>query len=185
MTSQNKIEVIIDDIKYTLVADTEGDRTKRIAEYVDSKIASIREANSRLNQSMVYVLTMMNISGDFFDKREKYDQLVEESKEPIQRFQSISDEHEKVKQENIELEDAVEKLKDDLVTSLNTISDMNRRFTALKDENLKNVELLKSKDNHIKEISANLAKMQEEISKLEKLYQESVLRISTSQVKGV
>lgn len=179
----NKVEVVIDGIKYSLVADADGDKTQRIASFVDSKIKDTRESGSMLNQNMVYVLTMMNITGELFNKNDKYDNLVNESKEPIRRFQSISEEKEKLLEEKKGLEESVSKLKDDLVSSLNTISDINKKYSSLTEENKKNIDLADEKDIEIENLRDSIGKLQEESSQIQKLYQEAIKRIEAYQVK--
>ncbi|MDO5718394.1 MAG: cell division protein ZapA [Tissierellia bacterium] len=178
MVNSNKIEVVIDGLKYTMVADANQDKTIKIADYVDNKIASMRDANPKLNHTMLYTLTLMNVTGEMFEMKEKYDALVEESKEPIQRFRTISEEVEKVTSEKEELVSSIEKLKDDLVTSLNTISDMNKRYTSLDKENKNNIETIKSKNKQMTELNENMTKMQEEMSFLQKQYQEILKRVN-------
>ncbi len=177
MANPHKVEVVVDGIKYTLVADAEDDRTIRVASYVDSKIAETKSSGARLNQNMAYVLSMMNITGELFDMQDKYDSLVEESKEPIRKFQTISEEAERVSKEKEELEESVVKLKDDLVSSLNTISDINNRYSKLKEENESNLKVSEKKSQEIDELMNNLSLMQEEMSGIEKQYQEIVTRL--------
>ncbi|MDO5690484.1 MAG: cell division protein ZapA [Tissierellia bacterium] len=179
MNGSNRIEVIIDGLRYNLVAETNPDKTLKVANYVNAKILSIKEASPKLNQNMAYTLSMMNITGELFDMREKYDTLVEESKEPIQRFRTISEDIESMTKEREDLEASIEKLKDDLVTSLNTISDMNRRYTVLSEENEDNIKTIGTKNKQMSELGENLKEMQTELTTLQKQYQETVKQLET------
>lgn len=179
MSNSNKVEVIIDGIKYTLVADANQDRTVKVAKYVNAKIEDMKSSNPKLNQTMLYTLTLMNITGELFEMNDKYDALVEESKEPIQRFRTISEEVEKVTEEKDELISSIEKLKDDLVTSLNTISDMNKRYSSLDEENKGNIKTIESKNKQMSELNENMTEMQEEMSALQKQYQEILKRVNS------
>lgn len=177
MANQKKIDVIIDGMKYTLFADANQDKTVKIASYVDSKIQEMKSGNTRLNPAMLYVISLMNITGELFDMKEKYDSLVEESKEPIQRFKTISEEVEKMTKERESQDKAVEQLKDDLVISLNTISDMNKRYTGLDEENKANLETIAFKNKQLFELNDNMTQMQKELVSLEKKYQDLVKKL--------
>ncbi len=178
MSNSNKVEVIIDGIKYTLVADANQDRTVKVAKYVNDKIEEMKSGNPKLNQNMLYTLTLMNITGELFEMNDKYDALVEESKEPIQRFRTISEEVEKVTEEKDELVLSIEKLKDDLVTSLKTISDMNKRYSSLDEENKGNIKTIESKNKQMVELNDNMTNMQKEMTGLQKEYQEILKKVN-------
>lgn len=178
MSNSNKVEVIIDGIKYTLVADANQDRTVKVAKYVNDKIEEMKTGNPKLNQNMLYTLTLMNITGELFEMNDKYDALVEESKEPIQRFRTISEEVEKVTEEKDELVLSIEKLKDDLVTSLKTISDMNKRYSSLDEENKGNIRTIESKNKQMVELNDNMTNMQKEMTGLQKEYQEILKKVT-------
>lgn len=129
--------VTIDGMKFTFSSDENNDKTIRIAEYVDSKISEIRKGNNKLNPVNLYTLVLMNVTGELFEKESKYNTLVEESKEPIQRFQTISKEVDKITKEKTELENSLSKLKSDLIESLNKIGEMNAKISSLEEENKK------------------------------------------------
>jgi len=96
----NKVDVMIGGINYTIVADAEPKTTKEIAAYVDKVLSDIMSKNNRLNQNMINILTLMNITAELFESRKACEELKQESIGPKEKYDSMIEEISKLKDGN-------------------------------------------------------------------------------------
>lgn len=174
----NKVDVMIGGINYTIVADTEPQTTKEIAAYVDKVLSDIMSKNNRLNQNMINILTLMNITAELFESRKACDELKIESIGPREKYDSMKDEIEKLREENEELKTSCDNLKDDLVSSLNTISEMNKQKRAIEEKQAETEANLVDRENQVNVFTDNLTKIQGEMFELQKSCQELSKKIT-------
>lgn len=168
----NKVDVMIGGINYTIVADAEPKTTKEIAAYVDKVLSDIMSKNNRLNQNMINILTLMNITAELFESRKACEELKQESIGPKEKYDSMIEEISKLKDENEDLKTSCDNLKDDLVSSLNTISEMNKQKRAIEEKQAETEANLAQRENQVKEFTDNLSKIQTEMFELQKSCQE-------------
>lgn len=179
MDSQ-KVEVIIDGSKYSLVADTDLEMTNRIASYINRSIDEVRSTNKNLSSSKLYILTLMNLAGELFKTRDDFLELKRESKGPIEEQKTMSEEIEKLESQIDGLNTDIEDMKEELVLSLNTINELNK----VKEDLLARIEdkdkTIASREDQIGHYTENLEKIQKELTSLQKEKQE----IMKKQVSG-
>lgn len=178
MSDMKKVNVTIDQQKFTLVAETNEQRTREIADYVDQAITNIRENNRKLNPSMTYILAMMNVTGEYFKSKDSLERFREFSDEPLENIEDMAKLLKKMTEEKNNLNVIIDQLKDDMVKSLNTISDMNKRFQELEVDNNQHVAIIKELTAHNEELMEGLTQKQQKLIETEQKVQDSVRWVS-------
>ena len=84
-TRKNVVNVTIQGAEYTLKTETSPERTKAIAEYVDSVITETVESGARIESHKAAILAALRIAGELFEARAEADELSAE-------MQALSDE---------------------------------------------------------------------------------------------
>ena len=168
----NKVDVSIGGIKYTIVADTKPDTTKEIAKYIDLEINDIKNKNKRLSTSMIHILTMMNITAELFKLKKAYASLEENFHDPNDRCGKLEEEIKVIEDEKLNLNSKLENLKDELVSSLNTISEMNKQKESLESEYKKAKTTLEAREDQLRKLTSNLERLQVDLIKSQKSYQD-------------
>lgn len=168
----NKVEVTIDGGNYTIVSNADKKQTEKIAAYVDELICEIRANNPKLNINRIYILTLMNISAELFKLKEDFSLLQLELADPEEKYESLKDTLSNLEEENNQLNKNLEKVKDELVYSLNTINDINAKEEAVRKDLDKSQAELEVKKKEIEDLTSNLEKIQKEVSSLQKSNQE-------------
>jgi len=72
---KQKTEVTIAGKRYSIVGDEKADYIKKIAQYVDDKMAELMNQNNELTQDGAAVLTAINIADEYFKAEENADSL--------------------------------------------------------------------------------------------------------------
>ena len=168
MEQENKVEVMIGGMRFTLVGSKSPDYSKRVAAYVDDEISALRKNNRKLNLTMCTTLAAVNIAGEVFELKEKLLQIENESKEAMANYKPALKRVEELEEQNAKLSEDIDRLKDDLVGSLNTIGDMNKGFSGVQEENVKMKDEIVERDDKISEITANLKSLQQELIRTER-----------------
>ena len=179
----NKVDVQIGGNFLTLVSDQPKDYTMRIAKHVDQQIEQIRASNSRLSMTMCTTLAAVNIASEYFEAQEELKQLRVQSKNAMTNYEPALDKIEELKKTNKKLQEDIDRLKDDLVNSLNTIGDMNKGFSNIQYENSEMKEEILEKDEQLRKIEENLIKLQKENLDLQKKY-DVIIQKQLSDRKG-
>ncbi len=78
VADKNKVNVRIAGKDYTLVGNETEEYIQKVALYVDKKLNTIMNQNSKLSTSMASVLTAINIADDYFKACENIDNLSKE-----------------------------------------------------------------------------------------------------------
>ena len=99
--SENKVQVEIDGVKYTLLTDEDENQIRDIAKYVEKKISDVK--SQRLSIDRQLVLTSLNIANDLFIVGNKYNDLKEDSREAVENYPSLSEDYKKAIEENKDL----------------------------------------------------------------------------------
>lgn len=158
---EQKIDVTIAGYPLTLKADVDEDEAYRIARFVDGKINDAMENNKRLSSQLAAILASVNIAGELFSVKKELEELREISREPMENFDLLSSEKERLMAENQSLQREIERLKDDLVDSLNTIGDINKRMTGAAQESEAARAALEEKQQEMVRVEQSLAHLQQ------------------------
>ncbi len=73
---QNRVDVDINGVRYTLKGDTSPENMFKMSRYVDEQIKLVMRRNPRLSLYKAAVLVALNITEELFNLREEYDNLV-------------------------------------------------------------------------------------------------------------
>jgi cell division protein ZapA len=76
---------------YSIKSDADIEMTKRVAQYVDSKIAEMRDATASRDEIMIAVLTALNIAGELFEAKAKYEAELQKVSDYQEKIKSLSD----------------------------------------------------------------------------------------------
>ncbi|NLI57582.1 MAG: cell division protein ZapA [Clostridium sp.] len=100
MSDKNKVNVRIAGKDYTLVGSEPEEYIQKVALYVDKKLNTIMNQNSKLSTSMASVLTAINVADDYFKARENIDNLSKELNALREEVQKLRDENTSLTNEN-------------------------------------------------------------------------------------
>ncbi len=73
---QNRVDVDINGVRYTLKGDTSPENMFKMSRHVDEQIKLVMRRNPRLSLYKAAVLVALNITEELFNLREEYDNLV-------------------------------------------------------------------------------------------------------------
>ncbi len=163
-----KVDVTIAGYHLTLKADTSEDEAVRIARYVDNQITKAMDHNPRLTAQLASILASVNIAGELFTTKRELADLREISREPMENFDMLSTDRDQQIAHNQALEREISRLKDDLVNSLNTIGDINKRMTGAAQESEDAKDALKEKQQEMVRIEQSLTQLQQTMIDLTK-----------------
>lgn len=158
---EQKIDVTISGYPLTLKGDMNPEEAQRIARYVDGKITEAMQLNKRLGTQLAAILASVNIAGELFIVRKELEQLREISREPMENFDMLTSEKDRQIAENQSLVREIGRLKDDLVNSLNTIGDINKRMTGAAQESESARAALEEKQQEMVRVEQSLAYLQQ------------------------
>lgn len=159
---------MIGGMRFTLVGSKSAEYSRRVATYVDEEINSLRKNNRKLNLTMCTTLAAVNIANEIFELKDRLLEIEDESKEAMANYKPTLKRMEELEEQNAKLSEDIDRLKDDLVGSLNTIGDMNKGFSGVQEENVKMKDEILKRDDKISEITANLKSLQEELIHMER-----------------
>lgn len=159
---------MIGGMRFTLVGSKSAEYSRRVATYVDEEINSLRKNNRKLNLTMCTTLAAVNIANEIFELKDRLLDIEDESKEAMANYKPTLKRMEELEEQNAKLSEDIDRLKDDLVGSLNTIGDMNKGFSGVQEENVKMKDEILKRDDKISEITANLKSLQEELIHMER-----------------
>lgn len=68
---KNRVKISIDGKSFTLVGEESEEHMRRVASYIDEKMAEVREkaVAVTLDSSLAYVLTSINVADDYFKEK--------------------------------------------------------------------------------------------------------------------
>ncbi|MBU5440240.1 cell division protein ZapA [Tissierella sp. MSJ-40] len=117
MTEKKKINVMIDGRNFTVVGSETEEYIRNLAYYVDEKIKNLTNKNDKLCQNMAAILAALNIADELYKTKSELNQLENQSKDPMEKYSSISSELQDSKNKVEELEKICSQYKDELLTS--------------------------------------------------------------------
>ncbi|MFP4012775.1 MAG: cell division protein ZapA [Chitinispirillaceae bacterium] len=88
--SSESIRVVIFGVEYSIKGDVDTETTKRVAQYVNSKIAELNELTASRDNLKIAVLSALNIAGELFETKAKYEEDMKKLKEYQDRIESLS-----------------------------------------------------------------------------------------------
>ncbi|KMQ51445.1 hypothetical protein CHISP_1692 [Chitinispirillum alkaliphilum] len=74
MDSINNVRVVISGVEYSIIGDVDKETTKKVAEYVNSKIAEIHSNTASRDNMRLTVLSAMNIAGELFEVKARHEE---------------------------------------------------------------------------------------------------------------
>lgn len=89
MAEKNKVDVIIDGRKFTVIGEEDEDYVLSLAENVDENIKKLSNKNSFLSQTMSATLAALNITDKLFKTRMELEELKEKAKEPLEKYENV------------------------------------------------------------------------------------------------
>jgi cell division protein ZapA len=82
--------VVIFGTEYSIKSDVDVETTRKVARYVNSKMAEITESISSRDNSKIAVLSALNIAGELFELKDKKENGVREITEVRDRVAAIT-----------------------------------------------------------------------------------------------
>lgn len=148
--SENKVQVQIDGITYTLITDESEEHIQQIAQYVERKLQEVK--SQRLGIDRELVLASINIADDLFKVGNKYNTLREETSESSQKYPEL------VNKYNLAIEQ-----NEELLAKIEEIIDRNNELAALNDDLKRKVNSLEGDENSNQKLRAEIKRLQEEL----------------------
>jgi len=154
MENNNKVTVKIYGQEYTIAGGDSGDRILEVANHVDTMMNSIARGLPSMSVSSLAVLTALNLTNDYFEVREKKNELeitVTSLRKDAEHYIQLWE----------DAKSSFKQYKDDSQNSIEQIQELQRIF------NLKNIELNKSRDT-IAELEKKLAEAESRLNSSDK-----------------
>ena len=132
-----KADVIVDGDRYPMIGDESEQRLRTVAKIVDDEIFKVKEQNPTLSKIVRTVVASLNIADELYQCLSDYEKLDHENKEL------------KLKEgkPNLELNDAIEKLRLELKSKDDKILEMSAQIKEIK-------EINSQKETQIEELSS-------------------------------
>lgn len=181
----NRVTVKIQGSEYQMTGDKSVEKMKQIAEYVDSEMSTIAEANTRLSISAVSILTALNIADLLFECSEENEEITKELEEMQSKVDSGVDSELAIElEEKIDLKDKdIEALKNEVEQKNSELEEIQEKMKELMDIveekkkeilELQNPEICEeiNVDERIKELEEKLADANQKVETAEKIASE-------------
>ncbi len=85
MSLQKKLKIRILDREYPIVSENE-ERARMAAEYVDSLMTSFKEEYGEQNPLNIAILTLLNITDEYFTERDLTSEIIKEATERLRKL---------------------------------------------------------------------------------------------------
>jgi cell division protein ZapA len=89
-SSMESVRVVILGVEYSIKSDVDAEMTRQIARYVNSKMAEIHENTASRDNVKIAVLSALNIAGELFEFKAKYEEGTRELNELHERVESLT-----------------------------------------------------------------------------------------------
>ena len=176
----NKVTVKIQGAEYQMTGDKPVEKMKQIADYVDSEMSTIAEANSRLSISAVSILTALNIADLLFECSEENESLMNELEE-LKANTVVGVDSETVKELETkvnEKEQEIEELKAGVEAKNSELEELQKRMSEL-------MEIVEEKKKEILELQnpevCQEMNVDERIKELEEKLVEANKKVETAE----
>ena len=176
----NKVTVKIQGAEYQMTGDKPVEKMKQIADYVDSEMSTIAEANSRLSISAISILTALNIADLLFECSEENESLMNELEE-LKANTVVGVDSETVKELETkvnEKEQEIEELKAGVEAKNSELEELQKRMSEL-------MEIVEEKKKEILELQnpevCQEMNVDERIKELEEKLVEANKKVETAE----
>lgn len=149
----NKVSVKIQGSEYQMTGEKPIETMKKIAEYVDSEMSTIAEANSRLSVSAISILTALNIADILFECSEENEELLKELDELKANYNTEIEN--KSSEEVDELKNSVEEKDKEIESLTNSLEQKNSELEELESKMQELMDILETKKKEILELKNN------------------------------
>lgn len=89
-SSMESVRVVIFGVEYQIKSDVNIETIRQIAEFVDSRMAEIRQNTAIHDQLKIAVLSALNIAGELFECKTKYEESANKIRELQQTVESLT-----------------------------------------------------------------------------------------------
>lgn len=100
---QNKVTVTIDDQEYTLVASEDAAYMKKVAAYVNGKVAELRQGG-KVSSTDAAILAALNVADELFKNQEAAENLRSQIKESLEENKKLNMELSEAKRQIFKLQ---------------------------------------------------------------------------------
>lgn len=100
---QNKVTVTIDDQEYTLVASEDAAYMKKVAAYVNGKVAELRQGG-KVSSADAATLAALNVADELFKNQEAAENLRSQIKESLEENKKLNMELSEAKRQIFKLQ---------------------------------------------------------------------------------
>lgn len=173
MAEKKKVEVKIDGRNFTVVGSNSENYVMELAHYVDSKIKNLTSKNDRLSQTMSATLAALNIADELKNSEMKLQELENQSKEPMEKYENVITELElskatieELKLECIKYKDELLKSKLDSENTTQNVKKHNHSLEIKEKELINSQRMIKSLQDKIFENQIELIETKKELEEL-------------------
>jgi cell division protein ZapA len=89
-SSSESVRVVIFGVEYSIKSDVNTEITKQVAQYVNSKMAEIHEATASRDDMKIAVLSTLNIAGELFEFKAKYEDSAKKISELEEKIAALT-----------------------------------------------------------------------------------------------
>lgn len=89
-SSKESVRVVIFGVEYSIKSDVDTEITKQVAKYVNSKIAETFESTASRDNMKLAVLSALNIAGELFEFKAKYDDSARKISELEEKISALT-----------------------------------------------------------------------------------------------
>lgn len=150
---ENKVDVQINGINYTLITDGSEEHIKEIAAYVERKINEARSEKLGYNKELV--LACLNIADDLYSVGHKYQALREESSEAVENYPGLVDKYQKAVEQN-----------EDLIAKIEEIIEANKNLEGANSELNQRLKAAQTSDESEEKLQNEIKRLQQEVMTL-------------------
>ncbi len=96
--SSESIRVVIFGVEYSIKGDVDTETTKKVAQYVNSKMAELHGVTASRDNMKVAVLSALNIAGELFETKAKHEEDIKKLKECQEKIEILTQKLESILQ---------------------------------------------------------------------------------------
>jgi len=170
MPMMNKVTVRIFGKDYPLRSEDSREYIQRLALYVDDKMRETMEKNDKLSNSMIAVLTALNISDEYHKMKSEYEEMKKRFDDPEYELKVTRDELQKVTNEFDKRNKAYERMISEFTHLIETstayesdISKLKRKMDFLNEELEKKERELSDSNHFVQRLEEELGTTREEL----------------------
>lgn len=189
MTGKKKINIVIDGRNFTVVGSESEEYVINLAYFVDKKIKEVSTKNDKLCQTMSATLAALNIADELQKTKAKLEELENQSKGPMERFDDVISELEDAKATIKSLQTANNVYKQQLIdeqankeNALKEIEKYNRALELKEKEIVENQKMIKSLQDKIFDNQIELIETKKELGEVIKRLDEEKNLFSKEEV---